>query len=77
MNKQRRKAIEKLISQAEELKDSILTLKAEEETAYENLPESLQESEKGEQMQEAIDALDNAETGIDEVIDALTEAMDC
>lgn len=76
MNKQRRKAIEKLKSQAEGLKCGIQTLKAEEKDAYDNLPESLQGSEKGEQMQKAIDALDYAEACIDEVIDTLTEAMD-
>lgn len=77
MNKQRRKEIESLICKVEEVKCSIQTLKAEEEDAYENLPEPLQESEKGDRMQDAIDSLDNAEDSIDEVIEYLTQAMDC
>lgn len=48
MNKARRSDIQKIIERLEEIRDDIEAVKDEEEEAYENLPESLQESERGE-----------------------------
>lgn len=75
MNKQRRKAIEKVVSQLEDIQAEIDSLRDEEEECYDNLPESLQDSEKGELMQEAIDAMDNADGSIQEAIDYLMDLL--
>lgn len=75
MNKQRRKAIEKISDKLEELQAELQMLKDEEEEAYDNLPESLQDGEKGEAMQEAIEYLDNADSYIEEARDALNDAV--
>lgn len=74
MNRSRRqriqKAVDAYLAKLEEIKEDLINVltevKDEEEEAYYNMPESLQEGEKGEAMQEAIDALDYAVSGIDE-----------
>ena len=73
MNNTRRKAIMKIAERLEELKTDFELLRDEEQEAFDNMPESIQESERGEQMQEAIDALDEACCSIDEAIDRLGE----
>ena len=89
MNKRRRKELEQLKSEfeqvcldvnealekLEELKENIECLKEEEEEAYDNLPESLQEAEKGEAMQAAIDYMASAIDAVDVVGANLDEAI--
>lgn len=66
MNAKRRNAIDSvindLIDKFEEIKaeaiDQLSEIRDEEQEAYDNLPESLQESERGENMQNCIDALE-------------------
>ena len=66
MNEKRRNAIESIINELierfEEIKaeaiDQLSEIRDEEQEAYDNLPESLQESERGENMQNCIDALE-------------------
>lgn len=67
MNNKRRKEIANAIRQIENVVSSIL---ADEEEAFDNMPESLQESERGYMSQDAQDNLNNA-------IDALEEAIVC
>jgi hypothetical protein len=47
----------------------------EEQDAYDNMPEGLQYSERGDMMQEAIDSLDEAVDAVDEVISNLESAI--
>lgn len=66
MNAKRRNSIDsvinELIEKFEEIKaeaiDQLSEIRDEEQEAYDNLPESLQESERGENMQNCIDALE-------------------
>ena len=66
MNVKRRNAIEsvinELIERFEEIKaeaiDQLSEIRDEEQEAYDNLPEALQDSERGENMQNCIDALE-------------------
>ena len=66
MNTKRRNSIDsvinELIEKFEEIKaeaiDQLSEIRDEEQEAYDNLPESLQESERGENMQNCIDALE-------------------
>lgn len=73
MNKARRKSlkaimerIDELTAIIEEVKEHLHGVMDDEEEALCNLPESLQEGERGQQMQEYIDTLE-------EVIDSLSE----
>lgn len=67
MNNKRRKEIANVIRQIENVVSSILE---DEEEAFDNMPESLQYSERGDMSQEAQDNLSGA-------IDALEEAIIC
>lgn len=67
MNNKRRKEIANAIRQIENVVSSIL---ADEEEAFDNMPESLQGSERGDMSQEAQDNLSGA-------VDALEEAISC
>ena len=66
MNAKRRNAIEsvinELIEKFEEIKseaiDQLSEIRDEEQEVYDNLPEALQDSERGENMQNCIDALE-------------------
>ena len=73
MNAKGRKEIAKYIASLEEIKKSLDYMRDEEEDKLYNMPEGLQDSERGEQMQEAIDTLENACDRIDEAIDSLNE----
>ena len=73
MNKYRREQIRKALQLVEEAYSLLSVAKEEEEMAYENLPESLQSSERGEAMQENVDNLDTAVTALEEAKDALDE----
>ena len=87
MNAERRKRIENtkaLIWRAHTLLteawDNLEEIKDEEQDAYDNLPESFQESDRGEAMTEAIENLENAmdldwDDLINEMVDYLDEAI--
>ena len=65
MNRVRRKSLKDVLGKMDELsavlenvKDAIQAVLDEEQEAYDNLPEGLQEAERGQQMQEYIEALE-------------------
>lgn len=67
MNKERRKNIEilqgkiqEVLGYIDEIKCEIEELRDEEQDAYDNLPDSIREGEKGDIMQDAIDNLNYA-----------------
>lgn len=66
MNKQRRERINKLIKKAYDLGCEIEEVLNEEQDSFDNMPESLQNGERGETMQEAISSLEEAQSCIDE-----------
>lgn len=71
MNKVRRKEIERIFNILSECKTDLEAVRDEEEEALYNLPESLQESTKGDEMQENIDDLDNIVSNLSDVIEEL------
>lgn len=73
MNKDRRKRILAAIDQLETVQCDLDNIKSEEEDAYENLPESIQMSDRGDEMQDAIDTLDNAIGCIEDAVSGLNE----
>ena len=76
MNKARRKRIEDVQSQLEALKQEIDEILSEEQEAFDNMPESLQEGERGQAMTEVIDALESAVGSFEELDEYLTDAHD-
>lgn len=71
MNETRRKALRDISVRLAAIKEDLDAVKAEEETALENLPDSLQNSSRGTTMQDAIDAMEGADTDIESAIEAL------
>lgn len=95
MNNQRRKSLKQLIKQLEGLTENFEELKSqvedvvteieylrdEEEEAYNNLPEGIQDGERGERMQETIDSLDSAtgqleDVDVDDILSYINDAID-
>lgn len=76
MNNTRRKAIQNIMDKLEELMEEIEAIKDEEQEAYDNLPEALQGSERGEAMESAVYNLDDAWENAQLVIDALESAKE-
>lgn len=60
----------------EGVKGDIENIKSEEDEYYNNMPESLQGGEKGEQAQAAVAAMDEAMERLDEGVAALGEAKE-
>ena len=76
MNKDRRSRIAEIVSQLETLKDQIAELQGEEQDAFDNLPEGLQQSDRGQQSENAASYLSDAESSIDDVISSLNDAAE-
>ena len=84
MNKQRRKGIDQIINMLEnidleEIKDSIQDIIDEEQQTFDDMPENLQQSERAEAMEDAINSLEEAREDCDgdivqNVIDLLNQA---
>ncbi|ECA4737749.1 hypothetical protein ELQ56_11155 [Salmonella enterica subsp. enterica serovar Lerum] len=75
MNNERRKCLTALSQQLAELKDDVQVVLDEEEDAFNNLPEGLQNGERGDAMQTAIVALDATLNALEEACEQLMEAM--
>lgn len=71
MNAKRRKWLEKIISQLEDLQQEVQEMAGQERECFENLPDSLQESERGETMEENADDLDETDTDFESLLDTL------
>lgn len=71
MNKVRRKRLAEAIDLINQAKGILEKVKDEEQEAYDNLPESFQYGERGEQMQEYIDSMDEAYENLDEMENTL------
>ena len=74
MNAQRRKAIDAITDKLLELKEELESLRDEE--CYDNLPERLQYSERGEAMEENVSDMDEACDELDTVISNLADVIE-
>lgn len=61
MNKQRRNKLQKVIDAL----DEVIT---DEQDAYDNMPENLQESEKGEATEDGLESLKDAKESLEEIL---------
>ena len=75
MNNFRRKEIQRAIELLEEAKSIIDNCLDDEQEALDNMPESLQQSERCMRMQECVDNLENTSSSIDEAIDFANECL--
>jgi hypothetical protein len=76
MNNPRRKALNKIKEQIEDLRMALEELLDEEQSAFDNMPESLQYSERGEKMEEGISALEDAVSNLEEATDNIDTAIE-
>ena len=76
MNKTRRTAIEKIRDKLMDLLEEIEQVKDQEQEAFDNMPEGLQSSERGEAMESAISSLEEAYDSVDSAVCSLEEAME-
>ena len=75
MNKQRRTILSKVIDELQNALSQLETIQEEESEAFDNMPEGLQNSSKGSQIEENIDVLEAAVSNIEDVIDSLSELI--
>lgn len=75
MNKWLRNDLMKISEQVEELSSDIERIRDGEEEKLDNIPESLQDSNKAEAFQEVIDFLDDALALMTEACEAITNAV--
>ena len=73
MNKARRKNIQDVVNQLEDLKSTLEGLQGEEEDYRDNIPENLQGSARYEAADEACDTLGEAVNGLEDIITSLGE----
>lgn len=76
MNAKQRKKLQGYADSLKEIKCAIEEMRDDEECKFDNMPEGLQESERGEAMQEAIDKLESAASSLEEAIDYLNEILE-
>lgn len=84
MNKKRREKIANITFEIEKIKSDLIEkiksdledIKLDEEIAFDNMPENLQYSMRGEESQDAIDTLDTANDLVQEALDSLESAID-
>lgn len=76
MNKERRKMLQDIIDKLDEQRLEIESVQEEEQEAYDNLPESIQYSERGETMSENIDELESAVSDLEDIISTLQEIVE-
>ena len=73
MNKERRKKINEVIDTLSEAQSVIRDVSEEEQEAFDNLPEGIQNSERGVRMSEYIETLAEQDGALDDIISYLTE----
>jgi flagellar biosynthesis chaperone FliJ len=76
MNKERRKALSSMQAQLEGIKAEIADIRAEEQDYFDNMPESLQGGDKGQQAEAAIGLLDEAISQLEEASGNLESASE-
>ena len=75
MNRDRRKWITEVVGRFQGIRNEIELIRDEEQEAFDSLPESLQDGERGDMMQQAIDHLEEALQAIEEAESQLEEAQ--
>lgn len=69
MNIKTRRELEKVIEIINDLKDIVSNIQEDEQSKFDNLPEGLQDSETGMNLEEAANTLEEVLGNFDEVVD--------
>ena len=75
MNKQRRKEIEKTIELLDSVKEQLENILFDESDYFNNMPENLQGSIRGEESENAIDVIQDVVDELDNCISSLNEII--
>lgn len=75
MNRERRERLEEITEQLQELHSQLEEISEEEQNALDNMPESIQNSERDEYAQAKIDTIGDAMIDLKNSIDNLTEVL--
>ena len=75
MNKARRKALERIMSELDDIQWQIEHIRREEQDAFDNLPESIQSSERREEMEGYAYNLEEIYEGLQEQIDMIYDIV--
>ena len=75
MNNARRRRIAKIFTKLTDLESNLEELEEEEQDAFDNLPESIAATERGDQMQEFVEVLRAAASQIEEARSDLSEML--
>lgn len=73
MNKQRRQELLDVASMLEDAIDLLCEVQNDEQEAFDNMPEGLQESDRGWAMQDAIDIMDDWHSQIETIKGAIED----
>ena len=77
MNKARRTSLRKLAIQLNEINEELVNIYSDEEEYFVNIPESLKNSERAHQSEEAISILQDSSSLIEEVINNIDDVTSC
>lgn len=73
MNKARKTELRRIYAVIRDAKDDLESVKFDEQNALDSIPENLQNTERAEAMEEAIDNMDSAEDALAEALDYLSD----
>lgn len=76
MNAERREKLDLQIAPLEAVKSTLEDLRDQEQEAFDNMPGSLQNGEKGEKAQEAVNTMDSAISHIEDAISDIETAKE-
>ena len=77
MNKARRTSLRKLAIKLHEINEELENIYCDEEEYFDNIPESLKNSERATQSEEAISILQDSSSLIEEVINNIDDVTSC
>lgn len=75
MNAERRLELKNALQMLNDATGIIDQIKEDEGIAHDNLPESLQDGDKGNAMQEAVDAMEEALSSIEDAVGRIEDAI--
>lgn len=76
MNKQRRKWLEDVIAKIQDAQSEVQNIAEEERESFDNMPEGLQEGERGQTISENADDLEGVDSDFESILDTLNEILE-
>jgi len=75
MNKARRKELEKALKMLEDAKEIIGFVQEEEQEAFDNMNEGLQQTETGQTIEQKASELEEAASSLEDIVESLEEVI--